>query len=135
MVALGEYHQLRHIAGLRRQAGISLMGWVAILLMAGTLGLIGLRMAPVYIDYFYVVDVGRTISAEPGNAGKTKSELKIMVATLFRQNNLRDLSPNIVTFSKDTGQRLVVTIDYEERVNLFGNLDMVAHFRKVILPN
>ncbi len=118
-----------------RERGMSMFGWIAIVLMVGTLGLIGLRLAPIYIDYFHVLDVAQTIVQEGTHAGKSKAELRDLVALRFRQNNLRNLKPMIFKFSKDAGQRLVITIDYEQRVNVFGNLDVVAVFKKTILPS
>ena len=114
---------------------MSLMGWSAILLMVGVLGLIGLRLAPVYIDYYYVLDVAKGLASDPSISAKSRGELNVVVAQRFRQNNLYEMNPNVLKFTRNPAQRLVVTIDYEERVNIFGNLDMVATFHRTLIPN
>ena len=61
--------------------------------------------------------------------------MKALVAQRFRQNNLYDMKPTVLKFSKGAGQRLIVHIDYEERVTLFANIDIVAVFDKRIYQN
>ncbi len=135
MVANRQFHKIRQPASLRRQAGMGWLGWTVIVLMAGSVGLFGLRLVPIYMDYFHVLDVARTLSREAGVAQKNKNELRTLVAQRFRQNNLYKMQPSVLKFSKGAGQRLIVHIDYEERVNLFANIDIVAVFDKRIFQN
>jgi len=135
MVANRQFHKMKQPASLRRQAGIGWMGLTLIVLMAGSIGLFALRLVPIYIDYFHVLDVARTLSREQGIAQKSKNELKTLVATRFRQNNLYEMKPTVLKFTKSSAQRLVVHIDYEERVKLFANIDIVATFDKRIFQN
>ena len=135
MVANRQFHRMKQPASLRHQAGLGWLGWTIIVVMAGSVGLFALRLVPIYVDYFHVVDVARTLSREAGVAQKSKSELKSLVAQRFRQNNLYKMKPTVLKFSKSSGQRLIVHIDYEERVNLFANIDIVAVFDKRIYQN
>jgi len=111
------------------------LSWTLILLMVGSVGLFALRLVPIYLDYFQVQDVARSLSRESGVARKSKSELKTLVASRFRQNNIYKLKPAILKFSKSSQQRLIIHIDYEERVTLFGNIDIVATFDNKIYQN
>lgn len=135
MVANRQSYPLRQPASLRHQAGMGWLGWTVIALMAGSIGLFALRLVPIYIDYFQVLDVARALQREPGIAKKGKSELKNMVSARFRQNNLYSMKPTVLKFTKSSQQRLIIHIDYEERVNLFANIDVVAVFDKKIFPN
>jgi hypothetical protein len=105
-----------------------------IALMAGVIGLFALRLIPIYMDYFQVLDVARTLQREPGIAKKGKGELKNMVSARFRQNNLYSMKPTVLKFTKTSQQRLIIHIDYEERVKLFFNIDVVAKFDEKIYP-
>jgi hypothetical protein len=134
MVANRQLYQLKQPASLRRQAGMGWLGWTTIALMAGVIGLFALRLVPIYIDYFQVLDVARTLQREPGVAKKGKNELKTMVSARFRQNNLYSMKPTVLKFTKTAQQRLIIHIDYEERVNLFANIDVVAKFDEKIYP-
>ena len=135
MVANRKHDQLRQPASLRRQAGMGWLGWTAIALMVGVIGLMGLRVVPLYLTYFQILDVSRSLQRESGVAKKSKSELKTIVTQRFRQNNLYDTKPTILKFSKNARQQLIVHIDYEERVNLFFNIDLVVVFDKKLFPN
>ena len=135
MVANRQFHKMKQPASLRHQKGLGWLGLTIIVIMAGSVGLFGLRLIPLYIDYFHVVDVARKLSRETGAAQKSKSELNTIVQKRFRQNNLYDMKPTVLKFSKSAGQRLIVHIDYEERVNLFANIDIVAVFDKRIYQN
>jgi len=135
MVANRQFYQLRRPASLRHQSGIGWLGWVTILLLVGSVGLFALRLVPIYLDYFQVLDVARSLQRESGVAGKSKSALKTLVASRFRQNNIYKLKPTILKFSKSSQQRLIVHIDYEERATLFGNIDILVTFDKKIYQN
>ncbi len=111
------------------------LGWTAIALMVGVIGLMGLRVVPLYLTYFQILDVSRALQRESGVAKKSKAELKNIVRQRFRQNNLYDTKPTILKFSKNARQQLIVHIDYEERVNLFFNIDLVVVFDKKLFPN
>lgn len=130
MVADRQLHRLKQPASLRRQAGIGWMGWTTILLMAGVIGLMALRLVPHYIDYITVLDVARTLQRESDIGKKSKAELKAIVAGRFRQNNLYKMKTDVLKFSKTPQQRLVVLIDYERREPLFGNIELVVKFNK-----
>ena len=132
MVANRQFHQLKQPASLANQSGIGWLGWISILLMVGAVGLFAIRLAPFYLDYFQVLDVARSLQREPGVARKNKNELKNMVSARFRQNNLYSMKPTVLTFTKSSQQRLIIHINYEERVNLFGNVDVIAVFDKKI---
>ena len=125
---------------LRRQAGVGIFGWFLILVMAGTLGLMGLRLFPLYIDYFQILDVARHIVSDASMTGRSTNDLRKAVAQRFRQNNLfikgtnRPKDPKIIIFNRVSGRVNSATVKYEEQVNFFGNIDLVVKFNDQIYP-
>ena len=72
------------------------------------------------------------MSEEPGLGVKTDSQLTAMMKQRFKLNNIRDFAIHEHVEFKRTGQGTQVIMDYEVRVPLFYNLDLIASFNKEI---
>lgn len=94
-----------------------------ILKVAATVG-------PIYLD-FYTID--KMLQAKFRETQVDKFELKQFAKDLSAQmerNNIRDRKVEDLMVLKRDGNKLLVELDYEERKNLMGNLDVVVHFKK-----
>ncbi len=85
---------------------------------------------PIYLD-FYTID--EMLKAKFRETQVDKLDIKKFEADFQAQmerNNIRDRVPaDLMVFKKDGG-KLIVELDYEERRNFAGNLDIVVHFKK-----
>jgi len=111
----------------RRQAGISYSGVLFLLLLAGLFIKVAAGIGPAYYDY-YTIDKIISSLYRDGRINSIDS-FKSALNDRFNINQIRDKSANDFGYSTDSGG-LVVELDYEVRSNLFGNLDLVAHFKK-----
>ena len=115
---------------LKKQRGMSYLGWVTVLCMAGILVITGIKLFPVYLEYYSVAQALEEMSKDPALKGKPKNE----IASAF----LKRLSIDRIKFTRDEysitkveGRKVyVVEVHYEVRRPLFGNLEIVATFNR-----
>lgn len=113
----------------KRQRGFSLFGWLFILIILGLLVIFGLRVFPMYMDYFTVVNIVEGLYADESTAKNSPRELREKLNKRFRTNNLWDLdSKEVVHLSRDRSRGVLMHIRYEVRSPLFYNLSIIANF-------
>lgn len=112
----------------KQQAGMSYLGVMFIILLIGGAIKVTAAIGPAYYDYFTIDKIITSLYKDGRTA--TAEDFKRAMSDRFQINNIRNKSPDDFAYSFDDG-KLTVTLDYESRSNLVGNLDLVAHFKKV----
>ncbi|MFK7857839.1 MAG: DUF4845 domain-containing protein [Granulosicoccus sp.] len=115
----------------RRQAGLSVTGFMIILSVCAFLGLFALKVVPHYFENWTVSEIADGLVAKPEVLKQSRSKVYQYIDTAFQQNNLWDLKPKDtfqLTPSKEHGY--IVSVKYERRTNLLRNIDLVTTFDK-----
>lgn len=115
----------------RYQTGMTAIGWLLVLGLIAFFTLITLRLVPLYLEYGKVASVIESLKSEPGITSKPRTEIVKLVSRRFDVNDVRNVDARIIKVSKDKGV-LTVSIDYERRQHLIGNVDVVAVFDKQV---
>ena len=116
---------------LQKQRGMTAIGWIIVLGLIAFFTLITLRLVPLYLEYSKVSSVLESLKSEPGITRQSKAEVQRLIGRRFDVNDVRDLDPKIAEVESRSG-RLTVTMDYERRTNMIGNVDLVVRFNKSI---
>jgi len=114
---------------LKSQKGMTFVSWMAIAVFLGAIGLVVLKIIPAYMNYASVKSIMNDLPREDRLKGKKAKEIRKMLAASLDVNGLSAISrdKNAFKFSKiDGGYKLV--LKYEQRDNLFANLDYVVVF-------
>ncbi len=118
---------------MRRQRGYGLWSWLFILSLLGLLAIVGLRIVPLYIDYFTVVKVVNNLYADEDLNKQSPRQLRALLDKRFRTNNLWDMkAEDTVHIRRDRKLGLLMHVKYEVREPLIYNLDVVASFDREI---
>ncbi len=117
---------------LRAQRGISPVGWIALLIVVGFVGLVAVRLVPVYIDYYAVVSSARSVHEDAVRSDASDSEIRESLRRHMQINDVNDLGDDIVEVQRHRGGRIDLLIDYEARRHLLGNVDLVLRFNRRI---
>lgn len=117
--------------GLHKQRGMTAIGWMLVLGLIAFFTLVTLRLLPMYMEYTKVVSVLESLQNEPGITRKSKAEIRKLIGRRFDVNDVRELDPKLASIVQKSGV-LTVTMDYERRTSLFGNIDLVAKFNKEV---
>lgn len=115
---------------MRKQQGITLIGFMIILGIVLFSAFIAMKLFPVYQEYFSVVTAMKGVAQEPNVQSKSPAEVRKMLFNRFYISYVESVERDDVTISKRNGY--TVNIAYEVRKPLLGNLDIVAKFDKTV---
>jgi len=117
----------------RYSRGITLLGFIIMLCVAGFFAYIVMKLVPVYVEYFGVVKAMEQIKIEPGVAQKSVEEIRRDLNVKFDLQYVdeKDIPPQAIQVKREaTGPTL--RIAYEKRVPFMYNIDLVASFDKSV---
>jgi Tfp pilus assembly major pilin PilA len=121
----------------RNNRGITLIGFLVVLCVAGFFAYLAMKLLPMYIEYFGVVKAMEMIKEEPGSAQKSVDQIRRDLSAKFDTQYVDDASvpPQAISVKREAGGA-TLRIAYEKRVNFMYNIDLVGVFDKsVILRN
>lgn len=116
-----------------KQRGVGFAGWLIIILLLGGVLSIGTKLVPVYLDNNTISDLMDKLSEEPDMSIKNKAEIFKILTNRLKLNNIRDfkVDENMDVVRTKDGTALV--LNYEQRVPVAGNLDLIASFHKEVM--
>ncbi|MBL1432788.1 MAG: DUF4845 domain-containing protein [Gammaproteobacteria bacterium] len=113
---------------INKQQGFSLWGVLILFALLAFFATIGLSLYPVYYEYFSVSSIMNRIQDEKF---ETKSQIVKRLSATMQIDNVRRLGLDAFDIKK-TKTGFTVTLDYEDRVEMMGNVDAIAKFHKEI---
>lgn len=110
----------------RQQAGITLLGMIITISVLGVFAYCGMKIFPMYSEYWAVKDAMEEVAATPGIANAPRGKVVDLLFRRFNISYVESVKNEHITLDPKAGPRL--TIDYEVRRPLMYNLDVVAKF-------
>jgi hypothetical protein len=113
---------------------MTLIGWILTLVVGGVAVLVVLRLFPIYVEAMKVGAALDGIVAEPGIAdmGRPEIERKFLarmnIEDVDRLDSEEDLRGHFFVEKRDG--RVVIRVQYQALAPLFGNLSLVADWRR-----
>jgi hypothetical protein len=117
-------------AMMRSQRGITLIGFVFVLAVVGIFAYLGMKVFPIYEQFFSVRSAMKGVASEPGIGQMDPAKIRdLFFRRLYVNYADEDLKPeNVKVDRKDNGY--VMTVQYEVRRPLIADLDIVGKFDK-----
>lgn len=117
----------------QRQRGVSFFGALIILVVLGTIGLVGLRVAPIYSNHYMgVVPSMEALAAMPEMAGQPFSRIRNTLQIKFDTNDVKYLHARDVKIKRE-GSKTTVIAKYEAREPFLFNMDVVGNMEKQVV--
>jgi hypothetical protein len=114
----------------RKQQGVTFLGWVVLLIPVAIVVYAGIRLAPVYMNYYRVA---RSISqvAEEAKGDDTTNAGTLRTA-LGKRLDIESIEfPDLKDFViKRDGTQWVIEVNYEEPIPFIYNVSLLATFDK-----
>ncbi|KQR18346.1 hypothetical protein ASF90_02350 [Xanthomonas sp. Leaf148] len=111
----------------RKQSGMTLTSFVVVLAVVGFGLYIGMKLFPMYQEYYSVRTAMKGLANEPGSADMDPSKLQDLFFRRLYINYSENVKKEDVKFERvEGGWRMKV--NYEVRRELIGNLDIVGKF-------
>lgn len=116
---------------IRKQKGLSIIGFLIVLAVVIFFAYCGMRIAPIYLEYYSVVSAMNGVAAERGSAQYTPFDIKRkMLDRLYVSYATENVKEEHIRIIRRNGIQLRVT--YEVRKPLMGNLDVLASFDRMV---
>jgi len=111
----------------RKQQGMSIVGFLIVLGLIVFATYIGMRIGPIYLEYYSVVSAMKGIANERGSAQYSPFDLRRkMLDRLYLSYSSANVQEQHIKVLRRNG--VVLQVTYEVRKPLIGNLDVVASF-------
>ena len=115
----------------RAQQGVTLIGFLLMLVLAGCIAYLAMRTVPAYTEYFSVVSALKGVAQEPGVETMDPDRIHNLLGRRFNVSYVETIDHKDVKIIRDTnGMRL--SVDYEVRKPVAYNVDLVVHFEKTV---
>lgn len=115
------------------QRGITLIGWIILLVPVGICVFGIIRLTPIYINYYSVVKFMNTVAHENKDAGTGVSaeSLRRALEKNFNIGYIEHPDSKDIDIHREAGGWVMIA-DYEDTVPMFANLSLLASFHKEV---
>ncbi|RMD71218.1 MAG: DUF4845 domain-containing protein [Gammaproteobacteria bacterium] len=122
-----------HRAGhpLKRQEGMTLIGWVIVLAIIGFFTLLAIRLVPLYLEYYSVRGVLHSLEEEPLITKKSKRQILDLIDRRLFVNGVQNASVRDFQVEKKKGV-LKVQLNYQVERPFIGNVYLLVKFHDAI---
>ncbi|MGY0618850.1 DUF4845 domain-containing protein [Lysobacter sp. A378] len=111
----------------RTQSGMTLVGFIIVLGVAGVFIYMGMKVIPMYSEYYSVKQALEGLENEADIASQSPAKIKDMFFRRLYISYAETVKPEHVKIVRqDSGY--LITVDYEVRKPLIANLDVVGKF-------
>jgi len=110
---------------MRRQLGVTLIGFIFMAALVAALGIIAFRAIPIYNEYFTVKKILKSINTEASEA--TPADIRKQFDLKASADYVYDIKSRDLDITKESG-RVVVSVTYSKTVPLFGNVSLLFDF-------
>ena len=114
---------------MRRQHGITLIGFAIVLIIVGFFAYAGMKLIPVYSEYFGVVKSLKSLQSDAGIQNMGIEEIRRKLDTIFDVQYVdeTDVPLSAVTLITANGQHSL-NVTYSVQKPFIYNIDLLVHF-------
>lgn len=113
----------------RAQRGLSLGKMVMVCVVVGLVALLGMKLAPQYIEYYKILKDCKAIAGEmSAKNGATVADVKQSFQRYADIDQITGLSANDLDITKE-GNDIVIGFSYQRTVPLVANISLLIDFQ------
>ena len=115
-----------------KQAGVTLIGFLFMLVIAGFFAYMAMRLVPSYSEYMGVVKAVTQLSTEDLD-GKTPDQVRrnLMRKMDFQYVDENVVSPGDISITRSNGAS-ILRVAYDKQIPFIYNIDFLVHFEKTV---
>jgi hypothetical protein len=113
----------------KSQRGVTVLGWMLLLIPIAIIGYAGIRAAPIYINYFRVVKVLEQTASEAKGEAVNATEVHRSIERRFDVEYVDRPDAKDIDVHRE-GDTWLAIAKYEEVAPLFGNVSLLIQFDK-----
>jgi len=114
-----------------KQTGITLIGFLIMLMVVGFFGFMAMKLVPAYTEYMGVTKAMNQMASEGG--GKSAAEVRndLIKKLDFQYVSDDTITPKDITI-KRSGNASELNVSYDKRIPFMYNIDFLLHFEKSV---
>ena len=118
---------------MNKQQGITLIGFLFVLAIAGFFAYMAMKLVPAYSEYMGVVKAMKAVASEPDLATKSPQEIQRDLAFKgsFQYVDDKTFSAQNITIKNGPGGG-TLQVKYDKDVPFVYNIDFLLHFEKSV---
>jgi len=118
---------------MKKQQGITLIGFVFVLAIAGFFAYAAMKLVPAYTEYLGVVKAMKAVASEPDLATKSPQDIQRDLAFKgsFQYVDDKTFSAQNLTIKNGPGGG-TLQVKYDKDVPFIYNIDFLLHFDKTV---
>ncbi|UCB54942.1 MAG: DUF4845 domain-containing protein [Thiotrichales bacterium] len=113
---------------MKKQKGLTLISWLAIIGLLLFNGIIAMNVVPVFIHDHSVKSIMENLGTDSSLRGATPKKIKTVITKRLRVNNVYSVNKDHITLKKSK-KDYFITIEYEPRGKLIGPVDYIVSFK------
>ncbi|MDG2536755.1 DUF4845 domain-containing protein [Dyella jiangningensis] len=116
-----------------KQSGITLIGFLMVLIVAGFFGYAAMKLVPAYTEYFGVTKAMNQVASE-NMEGRSLDDLRrdLRKKLDFQYVDDATIGPKDITI-KRSGNAAELSVSYDKQVPFMYNIDFLLHFEKSVM--
>ncbi len=111
----------------RRQRGLSMIGFLLVAALVVMAAMVAMKLVPAYIEFFSVKKILVTMSQEADFRGKSNADIRSAFSRKTSADYVSVVKADDLMIDRSSGTP-VVSVDYEFRTKLIGNVSLVVDF-------
>lgn len=116
-----------------RQNGMTLISFLVVFIVCGFLVLLGLKLAPVYLEYFKVSSSLSSLKKEAGLSDKSPREIISMVQKRWDINSVDRITADKSLEIEKHGDVFKIRLNYEVEEHIIGNVSALVKFDETFM--
>ena len=121
---------------MRKQRGVTMIGWIFLLVPVAIVVYAGIRVGPQYYEYYKlstaVTDAAKQMESEEG---LTPAKIRGALQRRFDTGYIDDVKAADLDVTRNETGGWNIVLDYDSTVPLFGNLLLTIDFDKTVAIN
>jgi hypothetical protein len=111
-----------------KQAGLSPAGVLVFVVLIALVALVGIKLAPFYMDYSTVRTVFQDTAQSPEAQNLSLKRLQSLVSKRLLINSVRDFDIKESLYMDKSDAETVIGFEYEVREHIVANIDVILTF-------
>jgi hypothetical protein len=114
------------------QRGITLIGWLFLLVPIAIVVYASIRLVPIYLNYMRVSkSLSQSVSETKGGDATNVQSLRVSLEKHFDIESIEHPTVKDIDIHRD-GDHWVAIVDYEDLAPMFGNISLLVQFHKEV---
>src|ERR1700744_1405954 len=113
------------------QQGMTFIGLLCILALAGVVVYAGIRLAPLYLNYMKIARTMEAVATEVKGDNPDPAAMRISIDRHFNIEDPTGVTAKDIEITKDDGG-VQMHVAYDDSVPYIANVSLSAHFEKTV---